>query len=170
MGAGCPVTGTAPPNSVAGRIGTEKTPNPTTVRAKCIPGRSISRTRVGTVVCLLSLIQADSYRPRVDGCPHHSDANRSTRVYPDRRTTRAERADPSSDEDRCASRGVRPRDYVHLVRVFALCIWQAPRPAATFGSFWSLQKEPAGGREFGEMWMLSLVFDFRFCFKLTAER
>ena len=45
----------------------------------------------------------------------------------------------------------RAAGHVHPVRQFALCIWQAPRLAATFGSFWSLQKEPAGGREFGEM-------------------
>ena len=47
--------------------------------------------------------------------------------------------------------------YVRPLRVFALCIWQAPRPAATFGSFWSLQKEHAVGREFGERWFLDLV-------------
>ncbi|MDE2887585.1 MAG: hypothetical protein OXR72_05170, partial [Gemmatimonadota bacterium] len=62
----------------------------------------------------------------------------------------------------------------------------------TFGSFWSLQKEHAVGRELGEMWMLSQVFAFiflrqpeamrrgrghgtdinglRLCFKLTADR
>ena len=37
------------------------------------------------------------------------------------------------------------------VREFALCIWTAPRLAATFGSFWSRQKERAAGREIGEM-------------------
>ena len=56
---------------------------------------------------------------------------------------------------------------VHPVRVFALCIWQAPRPAATFGSFWSFQKEHAVGRESGEMWMLNL--NLVFWFKLNAE-
>ena len=77
-----------------------------------------------------------------------------------RRTPRAERADPSSYAVRCATEVVRAEDDVYPARGFALCIWQAPRPAATFGSFWSLQKEPAGGREFGEMWMLNLTFDF----------
>ena len=86
----------------------------------------------------------------------------------------------------------RPVCQVSPLRVFAPCIWQAPRPAATFGSFWSLQKEHAVGREFGEMWTLSLVFAFiflrqpkamrrgrghgtdfnglRLCFKLSADR
>ena len=99
--------------------------------------------------------------------PHRSDADRSTKAFPDGRTFRAERADPPSNAVRCGTKGVRPEGHVHPVRVFALCISQAPRPAATFGSFWSLQKEPAGGREFGEMWMLNLIF--RICFKLTAE-
>ena len=40
--------------------------------------------------------------------------------------------------------------------------------SATFGSFWSRQKELAEGREIGEKWMLNLVFAY--CFKLTADR
>ena len=108
---------------------------------------------------------------RNHSCPHHQGTHRSTNAFPDRRTTRAERADPSGNTVRYASKGDRPADPVHPVSVFALCIWQAPRPVATFGSFWSLQKEHAVGREFGEMWMLKLilVFDSRSCFKLTAE-
>ncbi len=49
---------------------------------------------------------------------------------------------------------------VHPLRVFVLCIAQAPRPAATFGSFWSLQKEHAVGREFGERGFLVLFLIF----------
>ena len=104
------------------------------------------------------LVQADSCRLITNRCPHHTGANRSTRGLPDPRTTRAERADPSNDTVRYSSTGVRAEDDVHPVRGFALCIWQAPRPAATFGSFWSLQKEPAGGREFGEKGILNLMF------------
>ena len=46
---------------------------------------------------------------------------------------------------------------VHMAGYFRA----APRLAATFGSFWSLQKELAEGREIGEKWMLN---------KLTADR
>ena len=99
---------------------------------------------------------------KTDASPHHTGVNRSTMEIPDRSTTRAERADPSSYADRCSSEGVRAKGYVHPVSVFALCLWQAPRPAATFGSFWSLQKEPAGGREFGEKGILNLKLIFVF--------
>ena len=67
------------------------------------------------------------------------------------RTLRAERAVPFSAEDRCSSVVGRAEDHVQPVRQFALCIWTAPRLAATFGSFWSCQKERAAGREYGEM-------------------
>ena len=107
---------------------------------------------------------------RTGSCPPHSNANRSTKARPDRRTTRAERAVPSSNADWCAAEGVRPEGYVHPVRVFALCIWQAPRPVATFGSFWSLQKEPAGGREFGETWNSNLNFSFGFNLTAVSRR
>ena len=73
---------------------------------------------------------------------------------------KAERAIPSSAGGRCSSVVGRAADPVHPVRQFALCILTAPRRAATFGSFWSLQKELAEGREFGEMflnWSLFLV-------------
>ena len=72
-------------------------------------------------------------------------------------TSRAGRVIPYSIEDWIVSEVRRPEDPVHPVRVFAPCITQAPRPAATFGSFWSLQKEHAVGREFGEKGILNLV-------------
>ncbi len=55
---------------------------------------------------------------------------------------------------------VRAKEHVHPVRKFALCIGTAPRQAATFGSFWSLQKEPAGGKEFGERLRIWSMFSF----------
>jgi len=109
---------------------------------------------------LISIVRiASRISLKVNGCPHHSDANRSTKAFPYRRTNRAERVIPSSYSGWCSSEAVRAEARVHPVSVFALCIWQAPRPAATFGSFWSLQKEHAVGRESGERWMLNLKFD-----------
>ena len=134
--------------------------------------------------------------------PPYQKAKRATKAIIPRRTVGAERAVPFSTLDRCSSVAGRAADRVHPVRKFALCIWQAPpacacclthadrRLAATFGSFWSLQKEPAGGRESGEKWILNLISPFPsflrrrqgiwgevdveivfpFCFKLTAER
>ena len=99
--------------------------------------------------------------------PPYQKAKRATKAIIPRRTVGAERAVPFSTLDRCSSVAGRAADRVHPVRKFALCIWQAPRLAATFGSFWSLQKEPAGGRESGEKWIWNLVFAF--CFKLTAD-
>ena len=69
-----------------------------------------------------SLLQAVNCGLMVNSCPHHSYADRSTKAFPDRRTTRAERADPSGNADRCSSEGVRAADPVHPVSVFALCL------------------------------------------------
>ena len=85
---------------------------------------------------------------------------------PFERITKAERAVPFRTEPRYPASAGRAEDHVQPVRQFALCIGTAPRLAATFGSFWSFQKELAEGREIGEKWMLNLVFAF--CFKLTA--
>ena len=92
--------------------------------------------------------------------PPYQKAKRATKAIIPRRTVGAERAVPFSTLDRCSSVAGRAADRVHPVRKFALCIWQAPRLAATFGSFWSLQKELAEGRESGEKWILNLIFPF----------
>ncbi len=92
--------------------------------------------------------------------PPYQKAKRATKAIIPRRTVKAERAVPFSTLDRCSSVAGRAADRVHPVRKFALCIWQAPRLAATFGSFWSLQKELAEGRESGEKWILNLIFPF----------
>ena len=89
--------------------------------------------------------------------PRAMEATMVSNAMPFERTTRAERAVPFSAEFRCSPVADRAKDHMHPVRQFALCIWQAPRLAATFGSFWSRQKELAEGREFGEMWMLNNV-------------
>ena len=56
------------------------------------------------------------------------------------------------------------QNLVQSVRQFALCISTAPRLAATFGSFWSRQKELAEGREYGEKWYVEFGIDIVYCF------
>ena len=71
---------------------------------------------------------------------------RLSNAMPLQSTSRAGRVVPFSNDDRCSSEAGRATSHVHPVTLFAPCIWQAPRPAATIGSFWSLQKERAVGR------------------------
>ena len=91
---------------------------------------------------------------------------RLSNTMPIQSTSRAGRVVPFSNDDRCSSEAGRAMSHVHPVTLFAPCILQAPRPAATFGSFWSLQKEHAVGREFGEKGILPFVFVF--CWQLLA--
>ncbi len=140
-------------NNVAGRISTEK-PQP----------NHRSRQGQNALLCerppfSIRQLKGEYYLPRETyiHIPQLQDADGVLLTGSIQRTTRAERVVPSSSEPGYPHSACRAEVSVDSVRRFALCIWQAPRPAATFGSFWSLQKELAEGRESEEKWIFGLV-------------